>query len=487
MDSTGDGTANQPVDTATKYTVTATYTVTEAMVADFSENGNYVLRAENSAKTEITFVNIDGRTDVSNVGPIKDEQPLPFQKPAILTVSKELTDYTGTVATYDDRYGAITYQLKSTSGDPFFVYDMGTDGKYTARSSTMASSYDLPKGTYYLPFGIEYELSEVTTGFGGNMVQMPFTDGTYKLVKTPGENEAWKAVFQNRETKGFITINKKDDLGVNLNGPKFTLTPVNADGSAIAGAEPIVLEVSANGTVSSGALPYGYYKLEESYIPDGYTKVPTATETIKPVSGSSTSGSYTWGDVFQINDTNHSYVFDAVNRKTDAQLNLNVYVGIAEATVTNKATANYGATVTLERKIDGGSWGPVNDAKDANGAAVDLNNYSVYQWQTAVTLPAYDNRGNVYTYRFTETIPGNYYDPEQVYTGTAANGTNGGTAQIIVKEFKLAELGEDGQYHAKDLTTIEMVNRKLVRTNLTKNTYKVKIDGTNSSARSTNR
>jgi hypothetical protein len=478
VDSTGDGTANQPVDTATKYTVTATYTVTKAMVADFSENGNYTLSAENSAKTEITFVNLPNRTDESNVGPIKDEQPLPFQKPAILTVSKQLTDYTGTVATYDDRYGAITYQLKSKNGDEFFVYDKGTDGKYTARSSTQASSYDLPKGTYYLPFGIEYELSEVTTGFSGNMVQMPFSDGTYTLVKTPGQNEAWKAVFQNRETKGFITINKKDDLGVNLNGPKFTLTPVNADGSAIAGAEPIVLEVSANGTVSSGALPYGYYKLEETYCPNGYTKVATASETIKPVSGSSTTGSYTWGDVFQINDDNHSYVFNAVNRKTNAQLNLNVYVGIAEATVTNKATANYGATVKLERKIDGGSWGPVDDAKDANGAAVDLNNYSVYQWQTAVTLPAYDDDGNVYTYRFTETIPANYYDPERVYTGTAANGNNGGNAQTIVKEFKLAELGEDGQYHAKDLTTIEMVNRKLVRTDLTKNTYDVNANGT---------
>ena len=43
-------------------------------------------------------------------------------------------------------------------------------------------------------------------------------------------------------------------------------------------------------------------------------------------------------------------IFNAVNRKTNAQLNLNVYVGIAEATVTNLATANYGATVTLERK-----------------------------------------------------------------------------------------------------------------------------------------
>ena len=482
VDSTGDGTANQPVDTATKYTVTATYTITDAMVAGFSENGNYVLSAENSAKTEITFVNISNRTDVSNLGPIKDEQPLPFQKPAILTVNKQLTDYTGTVATYDDRYGAITYKLKSKNGESFFVYDMGTDGKYTARSTTMASSYDLPKGTYYLPFGIEYELSEVTTGFGGNMVQMPFDDGTYKLVKNPGQNEEWNAVFKNRETKGFITINKKNDLGVNLNGPKFTLTRVNEDGSAIAGAPSYELEVTANGTVTSGALPYGWYKLEETYVPDGYTKITTASDTIKPVSGDSTTGTYTWGDVFKIDDDNHSYVFDAVNRKTNAQLNLNVYVGVSEATVTNKATANYDATVKLERKVDGGSWEVVNTAKDANGAEVNIGDYSAYQWQTAVTLPAYDANGNVYTYRFTETIPANYYDPEKVYSGTAVNGTNSDTAQTIVKEFKLAEFDTtDGQYHVNNLTTIEMLNRKLVRTNLTKNTYDVNANGTTTS------
>lgn len=71
------------------------------------------------------------------------------------------------------------------------------------------------------------------------------------------------------DKNGRFELNKVDELGANLSGATFTLTPVNPTGDAI---ERIT---EANGKIAFDSLKPGTYKLEETKAPTGYRKIDT--------------------------------------------------------------------------------------------------------------------------------------------------------------------------------------------------------------------
>ncbi len=450
-DCNGDGSTdnNDPdIDTWTSYTVTATFTVTEDMVADYPENTNYVLTGNNSAATSISFVNVED-PDEDDTDVIQNDQTLPALKPAKLVIKKFFTDYTGDRKDYsvygEGEYGPIFFTLTRTDNEPFFVYTYDETDGYQPTETTAVALYDnLARGdAYYFDPDVEYKLSEnIPSTLSGDMVQVPFSDGNNYIINTPAVTPAWEPEFENRETKGKITINKKSDNGTNLQHAVFTLTRyTDAAGTQLADsigthANPYEIDMGANSTFNSDALPYGYYTLVETTPPPDHSPMSTTEYTYTEVSLSKAggSGTYTFGDVFEIDDTHHSFTYNVVNKRTSVAMNMKLFVGVSEAEITNMATNAYsdtcGVVIKLYRKVGDGAWEQVTTAKK-NGEDVNLTTFKVEDWRAGITLPAFDNTGATYTYKFEETIPAGYYDPQQTYDGT--------TDRTLTQEFDLVD------------------------------------------------
>ena len=145
VDSDADHNPDQDIDTYTSYLVTATFTVTEDMVADFPENTNYVFTGVNKAATDIEFYEVEAH-DTDDTDNIENTQLLPAIKPAKLTISKEFTDYKGNTKPYSQYgetvYGPMTYTLTRTDNEAFFVYTYDETNGYQPTATTAATSYD---------------------------------------------------------------------------------------------------------------------------------------------------------------------------------------------------------------------------------------------------------------------------------------------------------------------------------------------------------
>ena len=284
--------------------------------------------------------------------------------------------------------------------------------------------------TYYLTSGIEYTVTESLTE--EQSATMKYKEGS-NLTKTPAQNETWTATITNVETKGRITILKKDDLGTNLAGAVFTLKKANGDVVS-------TVTTGAGGVAVFDGLGYGTYTLEETSAPAGYAR---DFETQK----------------ITIDDEHKTYTINALNKRVQARITLTKYVGIAENNPRNKANAEFGGEFVLQRSVDGNNWN--NVTTDINDKEIDvkLNNSG----EIVADVPAFDVNGKVYTYRFVETIPEGYYDP---VSGSATSATS--------EEVKLV----DDEGKAKSAATnVVMYNRQFVNISIVKNFYDIDENG----------
>ena len=446
VDTDSDTVGDQLVDTYTKYIVTVTYDVTSDMIAPFYENKHYTLDSDNEALlSEYKLVNLNAVTSDEPVS-AEGSVALPVTEPAKLTINKQLKNYLGAVGDYSGKYGDIAYTL--TAATPFTVYKYEND-EYTAyegmENVTSATLHDIfatedanKNSGYYLVAGTAYTVTEaLSTDQQGFMTLFESSD----TVKTPAEGDDWIAKFTNRETLGQITVQKKDDWGSNLGGAIFELYDSNNQpvviGKTEDGDDITEKPTSVAGVALFDNLRYGSYTLKEKSAPDGYALGTTTEWTVT------------------IGDDNQDVKLDIVNKKSTAQIQLTKYLGVTEATITNKANSNYPGTFVLQRTTTPNvesSWTNVTISTNKVGDNGSIN----------ANVDAFAADGTAYSYRFVETIPAGFYDADTGATDTA-------TSQVVT-------LVVDGKA-AQNIVNVDMRNRKMVRTNVTKNFYPVKTNG----------
>ena len=438
IDSNGDSTLDQDTPIYTKYRVVATYDVADEWIAHFPLLKGYTLKQNNKAETEAKLAKI--ADPQKNSDDDDQEVPLPFDGAAKLTLDKVFTDYKGNESAYttalQNLYGPLTYTI--SAGTVFTVYEKSGDTIKPIEGMTGATSYNLVTGKdYYLVPGIEYTVKETLTDAQKNVMKQ--TDDPATFVKTPKADEAWKVTFHNKETVGKITVTKTDDAGRKLSGVGFTL--YDSTGATVVTAEKTT---GSNGTISFDRLPYGTYTLKETTPPaDGYVAAADQQVTISA--------------------DNANVTVTAVNKVSKSKLILTKYVGLAEETITNKATDKFPGTFTLERTTkdpataSDSDWVTVGEAEGVNSLG-----------QIVKTLDAFDSTGKVYWYRFKENIPTGYYDP-----ATGSTTVSYSTPVTLTEE-------KDGVAYARPLSDpveVSMYNRKFVRANISKLFFIVNKDG----------
>ena len=425
-----------PVATYTDYNVTATYLLTEEMIADFSENTHYVLTGKNKADSTVNYYNNIKGPDQDSTAEVPNGEELPFTVPADLQITKRLTRVsTGATGKYNDVYGPIAYTL--TADEPFIVYEY-TDGQYKPLNDMEpATSVTIDDDTlYYLAPGIAYNVNEALSQAQGPYMQ--FVSNSAETM-TPADNDHWRPDIINRETLGSIEIHKQDDSGKDIADAEFEL--LNANNEKIDSTSPVGNKTGNFGLLKWENLPYGTYTLRE----------------ISPAAGYAMGDTTEW--TFTINE-NKEYKLTGdnsiVNKKTSSIITLTKYVG---STGTNYSLANtsYTGTFVLQRTVDGETWEPVDTQINGQAVASTVNGSG----QISANVPAFAENGATYTYRFEETMPAGYYDP-----------TNSNTETTNSAEVTLVENGKA----KSDPTPVTMYNRQLMRVNVYKNYYTWRAD-----------
>ncbi|MBR3376765.1 MAG: hypothetical protein IKG44_03685 [Mogibacterium sp.] len=448
--------------TLTEYTVTAEYDVTPDMIAKFYEDP-YKLISNNKAKIDYTLVNVENSFE-NETQNVEEVLPLTVTKPASLTIGKKLREYApGNVVDYDDddHYGPITFKLTSTDG-PFNVYEyhQNQTPQYVAIMTNVTTA-ELVKGTkYYLAPGHNYKVVEdLTSEQSGYMtlesIKLNGGQAVPASVSTsvefnPSAGQDNTVVFTNKEVKGKIVIVKQDDTNAHspIGGAKFTVQRVkDADGNAVSEA-PVTEEATTgdNGKVTVNDLAFGTYKVVENWVKDGYIMDPEPQ----------------YVDVLD-GKTEQQVTKTFTNKVNGVKLTLTKYVAISESNP-EKTTAknNFTGTFTLLRSTDKTNWEPVSldtDRVNSNG-------------QITAVLPAFTSDRVPYWYKFVETIPEGWYDPDG--GGTATDG--GGTATAETAPITLTEKNNQGMDVAVN-KSVKMHNRKLVKAHIQKKFYSVGADG----------
>ena len=497
VDSNNDGEADQLTAKYTKYRVTITFAVDEDnWIAEFP-NAGYILTQENQAfiTSKLKWLNNSLKTDDSESEKLTQEVPLPFDGPASLTILKKFKLYNGNEDWYNGKYQDIYYTL--SSAENFIIYSLNPDtNKYEITHSGSNSYSGLELNTIYaLNGGISYTVTENLTDYQRTvMVQ---TDNPAYFTHTPAEGEDWKVTFHNQETIGSLTITKFDDAGHKMNSSNtypggdcigFSLYQEVTDEQGNTTLVQIGNQefVGATSVAKFSNLPYGTYLLCESKVPPGfapdYQSIPANSDgysdqvydgesyTIREIDGQK------YYEI--VIDENKEYKLPFTNTINESRIKLTKYVGLAEENITNKADTSYPATFTLQRTsttttVDGNEV-PTGFA-DVTFTDEEGNTFST--WKTdafgeiQIDLPAFDEaNGKPYYYRFVETIPDGYYDPENPDATTS-------TSDYVT----LTEVLEDGSVHALPLFRpgeIEMVNRKKVDVQVYKRFYSVNSNGT---------
>ena len=456
--------------TLTTYTVTAEYPVTDDMIAKFYEKQNSIDSVNKAKVSEYKLDGIDN-TFVGNETPNVDEHlTLEVKKPAAFKVDKELREYAaGSILTpYDEEsmYGTIKFKITDlTSADhKFTVYKKKATGtpEYEAiQGMTNVESAILTRGEqYYLEPGHEYKIEEVLEGNQSDAMELETTTLLKAGVKvdefdpdedatfTPAATDDYKAIFTNKEIRGKIKIEKKDDKGSAVEGAVFELqdangNPVNKPGTN----ETYTVTTDRHGKATFKNLQMGTYKVVEKSAPSGYVMDTTPSRTITLTSTS----------------TDADITLKFVNRRNGATLTLTKYVAGSEETY-GTADQNFAGTFKLYKRKEGTTaWeGPI---EINHKTEFTVNSEGVIE----LILPPFDADGTPFEYKFVEAIPAGYYDPATGYTTTAE------TAPVTLT--KPNTLNNSSNMVLPDDKDVEMYNRKLVTAHVQKTFYSVGSNG----------
>ena len=255
--------------------------------------------------------------------------------------------------------------------DPAGTGEMnGTDGTfvvYVQPGTYTVSEKDLPTNT------------EKITGSTHNA-----DDKT--LVLKAGESAT--AGFYNHECLGSITITKRgrktgESSDTLLSGAEFTLY---RDGREIASGT-----TDGNGHLRFDRLPYGNYTIRETLVPEGYVD-ETYEQTVTVSADQSAC---------RIEVVNH-------NNLAPVMLQKQMHNGIEYVDVDRFSYGEFQNCFAIEQKNDDGSWTEVADQEQLSLSQAG---------QILAVLPVYDDAGQAIVYRFRETLPMGWHDPQNASAG----------------------------------------------------------------------
>ena len=385
-----DGTYALPIETCGSHDVSgvdkdapyySTYTVdvvypAEKFIAKYSDADQSPLTVNNRAEISYRLAGInEDKTSSSNA----DQKVNEVIKPAKLTISKYIVDYADrtpslyTAADFpagDPVSGPVTFKVAGKDGTVPTLYKKNLDGTYTAL--------------------------KVTDGLVTiNPADTSGADSVWKEV-TIAEEGSGKADFYNRETLGSISIDKKGKVngGENdLEGAEFGLYRNDQCTDPIRSAT-----TDKQGNLTFGRLLYGTYYVKEIAAPEGYIKDKTL---------------YT----FTLTAENPKQSDESVNLYNNANIKLQKKVlDLDSKESENVDQSNYGIFTdcfTLQRITADGSW---------DDPEIVAENLSLGQDGTITgSYPAYDENGNVYTYRFAEKLPEGWHGAGETAVDASGN------------------------------------------------------------------
>lgn len=364
----------QPVESYTKYIVTAEYELTEEMVEHF-ENPQAEIDFSNTAAIEYQLAKKEKGTSVDDA---EQTGKMPVMAPASLVVNKNLKKISGQTSEYKNEYGEIYYHITAPKAFKLYVKDGDT---YTQKTGTSESTEQIisAKETVYLTPGIAYTVTEAMTEYQDNEMDLVSVNGdttATSALKTPVEGEDWSVTFLNKETKGDIKITKKNDgyPQHTMQNVEFTLTKKNDSDFAA-----IKKKTNASGVVSFESLSYGTYILTET-VPTGY---------------STTEGKQSFE--ITISAEHPLYEETLINHKKYADISLTKYVGNVGGY--NKAgngfpTDNVNKIFVLQRSTDGTNWSDVTEDIYGHSISTNLNSGMIQ-----ASVDAFTTGGTVYQYR----------------------------------------------------------------------------------------
>lgn len=366
----------------------------EKFIAQYHEENQDKLTVENKAKISYKLLGGEEQTaeDTANIEVGEVTQP------AQITISKYLVH-----GTDSKLYSAANYVGSAVTGPAAFTItkdgDEGAtiyileDGKYKVQTGNTVTID--PKGngptngtdgtiTVYLDPGT-YTITESDslpantqkiTGGANNSDEKTVT----VTVDSPGT-----ADFYNKELLGSITLTKYGRMtGQNdavLGGAAFGLYKDKA-----CNGEPIQQATSDDhGQVVFSGLPYGTYYVKEISAPDGYIR----DNTVYP---------FTIGED---NDAAAEKVYNDYNL-APVVLQKQMFNGTGYENVGSNDYRDFAGAFTLQRKTDENDWVDVE-----RFVGQGLSEFGTW----SLTLPVYDDQGELITYRFKEAIPTGWYAP----------------------------------------------------------------------------
>ena len=457
----------------TEYIVTVKYKITDEMIADFSLNTHYNLDSTNTVNSSATLYH-DPTHPQTDQATATNSYELDTTKPAKLKIAKQLINSDGITNGYNNEFGSINYYITTEDGNiPFMIYTKASENanyeKLGGENAQPATSWlitcDAASTSYYYltpssdfsgSTEVKYKVTEDLAGSGTTQAaNMAYVKTEYKIgtqVQPAGtesvslaEDDECLVTITNKETKGRIRIEKKDNAGGHVTGAGFKIYPVDEQGNISSTPYGEEKKTGSSGIISFSQLPYGKYYIEESTVPPGYDSGVIKVDGVEITDR-----------IVEINDTIPRIEVVAYNTITTAKITLTKYVGLLqEQDALPTAPSSFGGKFTLQRTTtpaNPDSWtdvtGYVNMSLGTGGKKEITN------------LPSKDGNAIIY-YRFKETIPTGYYDPVSGNTDYAY--TEG---QSFV--------GSDGTLHN---ITCSMYNRQLVNIKVDKNFYTVDSDG----------
>lgn len=433
-----DGTYALPMETCGSHDVSgvdedapyySTYTVdveypAERFIAKYSDADQSALTVNNSADISYRLKGIDEVKTSHSEASQEVNEVIP---PAKLTISKYIVNYAnGTSSLYtaenfpagDPVSGPVTFKVTDKNGTAPTLYKKNSDGTYTPLSvadglvtidpadtsgadsvwKDGAIEVYLDAGTYLVS-----ELAAEERPLPSSTVKVTADESSDKNAEdkevTIAEEGSGTADFYNRETLGSISIDKKGKVnGVesDLKGADFGLYRDEQCTDLITHDK-----TDNQGNLTFGRLPYGTYYVKEIEAPNGYIRDD---------------------EIYTINLTAEKAKesVKSVNLYNNANIRLQKKVlDVDTGESVDVGQSNFGLFAkcfTLQRITSGGSW---DNPESIETVESDI---SLGQDGTITRiLPAYDENGNVYTYRFAEKLPEGWHGDGETATDASGN------------------------------------------------------------------